>query len=387
MNRPLVEAAIDPIEAPARLPAVEAPGCGDVYINGRFLTQRGSGVQRFARQLILAIDAELEEATENAHGLRAWFLLVPRGTAQRLALRRITVREVRAAPGHLWDQLLRFHCGTRDILVNLANSGPVLRGRSITILHDAAVFRTPRNFTRAYRLFHQCLGRLIAMRSTIGTVSEFSRGELKAALGIDDGRIFVVPNSCEHLRDVVPDPRVLTRLQLSPGRYFLAIGSPVANKNLLAAITAFMQLAEPELQFVVVGAVDAAVFGQGLTDAPPGVVLAGAIPDEEVTALLRNATALVFPSLYEGFGIPPLEAMLNRCPVIASEIPPVVEVCGDAVLYFDPADVRSITAALRRAVDDPELLTRLVARGEARAAMYSWRRSARRLIEEVRKLR
>lgn len=195
MNNPAAESAIDPVGAPARSSAVGTPPCGDVYINGRFLTQRGSGVQRFARQLVLAMDAELEQNTGNIRGWRRWYLLVPRGTGQWPALRCIAVREVGAAPGHLWDQLLRFHCGSRDILVNLANSGPVLRGRSITILHDAAVFRTPGNFTRAYRLFHQCLGRLLALRSAIGTVSEFSRGELQAALGIHDDRIFVVPNS------------------------------------------------------------------------------------------------------------------------------------------------------------------------------------------------
>jgi glycosyltransferase involved in cell wall biosynthesis len=357
---------------------------GDVYINGRFLSQRGSGVQRFARQLVLALDAELAQSSENSE--RRWSLLVPPGLAQLPTLNHIEVRVVGTAKGHLWDQLLRFYCRSNDILVNLANSGPVFRSRSISILHDAAVFRTPQNFTLAYRLFHQWLGRLIAIRSTIGTVSEFSRGELTAALGINAARIFVVPNSCEHLRDVIPDPTVLERLNLKPGRYFVAIGSPVTNKNLAAAIAAFTRLDAPGQQFVVVGAVDTAVFGQGLTEVPPGVVLAGAIPDAQVNALLKNATALVFPSLYEGFGIPPLEAMLNRCPVIASNIPPVVEVCGDAVLYFDPTDVSSITRALRRTLDEPELLPGLVTRGEARAAMYSWQRSALRLMEAVARL-
>jgi glycosyltransferase involved in cell wall biosynthesis len=365
-------------DLPAR---ARTAGSGDVYINGRFFGQRESGVQRFARQLVLALDAELAR-----DGDRRWFLLLPPGTARVPTLRRIEVRVVGRARGHLWDQLLRFHCGQNDILVNLANSGTVFRARSITILHDAAVFRTPRNFSLVYGTFHRWLGRLIALRSTIGTVSHFSRAELSDTLGLAAERIFVVPNGCEHLRDVVPDPTVLPRLGLRTARYFLAIGSPVANKNLRAAIEAYARLDLPEQRFVIVGAVDRAVFGRGLSDAPPGVVLAGALPDAALVALLKNANALVFPSLYEGFGIPPLEAMLNGCPVIASEIPPVVEVCGDAALYFDPGNVDSMTHALRRVLADSELGPELLRRGAARAALYSWRRSAQSLMEAIGRL-
>jgi len=353
---------------------------GDVIVNGRFLSQRGSGVQRFAHQLVLALDAELAARTV-MH--RRWVLMVPPGVTKLPSLEQIEIRAAGALRGHLWDQWLRFRCRRDDILVNLANSGPVFRARSIAILHDAAVYRTPQNFTRAYRLFHQCLGRLLALRSVIGTVSQFSRAELAKALGLDLDRIFVVPNSCEHMRDVMPDRSILQQLGLVRGHYFLAIGSPVPNKNLRAAIAAFTALAAPGERFVVVGAVDAGVFGHGLAETPPGVVLAGALSDEQVTALLREARALVFPSVYEGFGIPPLEAMLNRCPVIASDIAPVVEVCGDAVLYFDPADVESMTRALRRALNEPELLSTLVARGAHRATLFSWQRSASLLMQAV----
>ena len=355
---------------------------GDVCINGRFLTQRASGVQRFAREIVQALDAELVR-TVPTWSRRRWVLLVPPGTTSLPPFQRIEVREIGSARGHLWDQLVRFHCGRDDILVNLANSGPIFRRRSISIIHDAAVYRTPLNFTRAYRLFHQTLGRLVARRSMIGTVSNFSRRELSKVLQLDPDEIFVVPNSCEHLRAVSPDLSVLDRLSLTTGGYFLAIGSPVPNKNLRTAVEAFTRLKQTSKKFVIVGAVDSAVFGQGLGQVPEGVVLAGGIPDEQVTALLQNATALVFPSIYEGFGIPPLEAMLNRCPVIASEIPPVEEVCDDAVLYFDPTDADSLAGAMQIALERPELLRELVARGEARAALYSWRRSADRLLDAV----
>lgn len=355
---------------------------GDVFINGRFLSQRGSGVQRFARQLVLALDAELGDANTG----RRWVLLVPPGVSSLPTLKRIEVRTVGRLRGHLWDQGLRFACTRDDILVNLANSGPILRSRSIAVLHDAAVYRTPGNFTRAYRLFHQVLGRLLALRSVIGTVSQFSKAELSSALGLDADRIFVIPNSCEHLRDVAPDTSTLQRLGLVSGRYFLAIGSPMPNKNMRFALEAFAHLGALAQQFVIVGAVDPAVFGQDLADAPPGVLMAGSLSDAEMVALLRGATALVFPSLYEGFGIPPLEAMLNGCPVIASDIPPVVEVCGDAVLYFNPENLGSLTRAMHRALQDPHLLTSLARRGDDRVALYSWSRSARLLMDAVERI-
>ena len=369
---------------PHARPSQGAQAAPVIHVNGRFLAQRESGVQRFARQLVLAVDAELERRA-GLHGRREqrWVLLVPPGAAP-LPLTRVEARTVRAPAGrtgHAWDQWLRFHCRADDVLVNLANGGPLLRRRSISILHDAAVYRTPRNFTFRYALLHRWLGRTLALRSAIGTVSQFSRGELAQALRLDPADIFVVPNSCEHLRGAGCDGAVLRRLDLTPGRFFLAIGSPAPNKNLAAAVEAFAQLAAPDQRFIIAGAADPKVFGRGLAGVPPNVSLVGAVTDAQLVALLRAATALVFPSLYEGFGIPPLEAMLQRCPVLASDIAPVREVCGDAVLYFDPTDVDSLSRAMRRALDDPGLLERLAGRGEQRAALYSWKRSGQCLIQ------
>ncbi|NML17771.1 glycosyltransferase family 4 protein [Azohydromonas caseinilytica] len=353
-----------------------------VCINGRFLTQRASGVQRFAGELVKALDAELARG-HGSHIAEHWQLLVPPGVEELPALQCIRVRQVGRGGGHVWDQLLRWHCGRNDLLVNLTNGGPVLRGCSLSVIHDAAVYRTPLNFTRGYRSFHQLLGRLLALRSHIATVSHFSRQELSEVLSIPAGRIAVVPNGSEHLRGVDPDASVLQELRLQPQRFFLFIGSPVPNKNLSTAMAAFARLGVPDVCFVLVGAVDAAVFGQGLQLVPPGVVIAGRLSDAQIAALLCHARALVFPSLYEGFGIPPLEAMLHRCPVIASDIPPVREVCGDAVLYFDPSNADALCRRMRQALDETALLQLLVERGEQRVAMFSWQRSAQRLLEAL----
>lgn len=354
-----------------------------VCINGRFLAQRASGVQRFAGELVKALDAELAHG-QGRHIAARWELLVPPGEGPLPPLRHIRVRQVGQGHGHLWDQLLRLHCARQDLLVNLCNGGAVLRGRSLSVIHDAAVFRTPLNFTRAYRGFHQLLGRALALRSRIATVSRFSREELSQVLGIPADRIAVVPNGSEHLRGVEPDFSALQPLGLEGQRFFLFIGSPVPNKNLATAMAAFAQLGLPDLRFVIVGAVDGAVFGGGgLQGPPPGVVLAGRLSDAQIAALLQRARALVFPSLYEGFGIPPLEALLHRCPVIASDIPPVREVCGNAVLYFDPRNAGALALRMRQVLDHPDSLSPLLDLGEARVAAHSWQRSAHCLLDAL----
>jgi glycosyltransferase involved in cell wall biosynthesis len=373
---------LPPVRQDEALKARRRAAARSVCINGRFLTQHASGVQRFARELVKALDSELAQG-RGGHIAEHWQLLVPPGATAVPALRCVHVRQVGHLGGHLWDQLLRWHCGHDDLLVNLANGGPVLRGHSLSVIHDAAVYRTPFNFTRGYRSFHQLLGWLLARRSRIATVSHFSRQELSEVLGISPSRIAVVPNGSEHLRGVEPDASVMQELRLQPQRFFLFIGSPVPNKNLGTAIAAFARLGEPDVCFVIVGAVDGAVFGRDKPQLPPGVVMAGRLSDAQVAALLQEARALVFPSLYEGFGIPPLEAMLQRCPVIASDIPAVREVCGDAVLYFDPGSPDALCRRMRQALADPAELQALADRGEERVRLFSWQRSAQRLLDAL----
>ena len=113
--------------------------------------------------------------------------------------------------------------------------------------------------------------------------------------------------------------------------------------------------------------------GGGHSGAAPAGVEAREVSAVELVALYRRAAALVFPSLYEGFGLPPLEAMACGCPVACSAIPSLAEVCGDAALTFDPHDPAAIAAAVAAVLDDPEPWR---ARGMARAAAFTWDRTA-----------
>jgi glycosyltransferase involved in cell wall biosynthesis len=178
---------------------------------------------------------------------------------------------------------------------------------------------------------------------------------------------------------------VLQRLNLTSDAYVLFVGSPTPNKNIMRAIEAIGLMGQTAPHFVVVGAAASAVFKtkHDVTPASDRVIFTGRLTDEEIVALYANAAALLFPSLYEGFGIPPLEAMFLGCPVLSSSIEPAREVCGDAALYFDPNDAHDIAKSVERLLANPDLRATMIERGHARAAEFSWDRSATALIRAM----
>jgi glycosyltransferase involved in cell wall biosynthesis len=354
----------------------------DIGINGRFLTQSLSGVQRYSREMVRAMDQLIQKEPVRL-GRRRWRLWVPLGADRDFALDAITVETVGTSSGHIWEQrdLARAAAGTR--LLNLGNSGPVLHRDKLVVIHDAAVFRTPTNFGRRYRLVHRTLGKALARTGRIGTVSEFSRRELAHVLSLKEEAILVVRNGCDHFVGREKDDSVLAVLGVEPGRYFLFVGNPAPNKNLALLLQAFARLDRPGAKLVVAGSLDRTVFGDGGVDAADSVILAARRSDEEIAALYTHAAAHVFPSRYEGFGIPPLEAMASGCPVIASDIPVLREVCGDAATYFACDDVEALAAAMRRHWDEPQRSERQQAAAAARVMHFRWEDSARCLIDAL----
>lgn len=337
-----------------------------IVINGRFLTQPMSGVQRYAREIVRALDHRPGAADR-------YVLLTPVG-ADDLKLTNIPVQTVPGGRGHLWEQTALAWAARHGRLLSLGGSGPVLHPRQVVVIHDAAVFRHPDHFRRGYAAFHQTLGRLLARRARLATVSEFSRRELAAVLNLSPADITVAPNSADHLCAVTPDPAVIDSLDLTSHPYFVALGNLTSNKNLSVAIRALAPLADPTVRLVLIGARPSAIFDQPAIQNDPRLIFAGRRSDAEIAALLRGARGLIFPSLYEGFGIPPLEAFVHGCPVIASDIAATREVCADAALYFAPHDDTALAVHTTRLLTATDPARRNA--GLRRAALYSWSRSA-----------
>src|SRR4051812_35317467 len=182
-----------------------------------------------------------------------WQLLTPGDVNVSLDLDRIEIRKIGRRSGHLWDQIDLARAAAGGRLVSLANSGPVLHSDQIVVIHDAQVFRRPDFFSSTYLAVHRTLDRLLARTATIATVSQFSRHELAAVLGLTPTSIPVFSNSAEHFAATRPDFTIIDRLGLTPHRFFLSVGSMTKNKNISLAIEAAKLLGRSDVPLVVVG--------------------------------------------------------------------------------------------------------------------------------------
>jgi glycosyltransferase involved in cell wall biosynthesis len=359
----------------------------EVALNGKFLAQPLTGVQRAAGELLRALDEDL--ARRPGGPVARWTVWLPEGVA--LPNWSCLQARVLAAPLgslHLWEQIA-LPLATRGAarLVNLSGSAPwSAASRCAAMLHDAAVFDFPTAyrpaFVRWYRLLFRRLGRRAPL---LLTPSVFSQ---QALAGVAP-RLQVLPLGADHLDPVTPDASVFARVGRSSENawpYLLAVGSLNPTKNFARLLQAFAQLApqHPELRLLLVGEARPGVFAEAQRPQLADRVLwTGRVDDAALKALYAQAQALVFPSLLEGFGLPPLEAMRCGCPVIAARAGSLPEVLGDAALWVDPLDVGSIAAAITQLLADKALRERLREAGRMQASRYPWAVAGQRLRHAV----
>ena len=355
-----------------------------VFINGRFLSQNQTGVQRYSRQVVAAIDRVLSEGSCSPAMQRfRWYLLAPPGTKCDLDLRCITFLVDGRGGGHLWEQVYLSGRARSARVLSPANSGPLFHRKQLLVLHDAAVYHAAVGYSVRYRTFHQLLGRLLAKRARLATVSRFSRRELATALGVAAGEILIARNGADHLAATLPDDAVIERLCLGEKNFFVTVGLSSANKNIPLAIEAFRRLNRPDARLVIVGTGNEKVVAKERLSASEGIIFAGRLSDSEIVSLLQRAAAFVFPSRYEGFGIPSLEAMIRGCPVLASTAEALLEVCGDAALHFNPDDADALATLMQHVLERPSLRTLLRERGLKQHARYRWDDAARTLMQGI----
>ncbi|WP_028226659.1 glycosyltransferase family 4 protein [Paraburkholderia ferrariae] len=355
----------------------------NLLINGRFLGRRATGVDRFAFETIRAIDHMIDERDPLAARLRTE-IVVPQALADiPNPFRNLSLRACGKGSGVRWEQIALPQAARGRLLLNLCNSGPLLYRRQVTVLHDAAPARVPDSYSRSfvawYRLMAPRIGRV---SERVITVSEFSRRELSEAYRIPVEKIGVVSESGEHMLRVQQDEEAVAS-RLSERPFVLAVGSRNRHKNFRLVADAARLIQNARFDIVVVGGGDARVYGTGQDALPDFVKHLGYVSDGELAALYRRAACFVYPSRYEGFGLPPVEALALGCPVIASRLPAVQEACGDAVLYTSPDDPAELARLLERVTGNAALRAKLRKRGRARTAELTWRATAVKLIEEI----
>ncbi|MFZ4551238.1 MAG: glycosyltransferase family 4 protein [Aquabacterium sp.] len=341
-----------------------------VFINGRFLTQGVTGVQRYARETLACMD---EQVARSSH---SWVLLAPPGTPDP-GLKHIVFQQVGTRSGHAWEQWDLYRHARQGLLFSFGFTGPILHSRQIITIHDGAVLRIPQAYTAKFRIWYSLLvSRLARKALRVVAVSQFSQSEAIACFGARADRITVSTEGWQHLERIQSDDRILDAHQLRGRPFLLAVSSASPNKNFAAIMAALSLLGDAAPTCVIAGANNSTIFQQ--TDVKSEhLIRPGYVSDGELKALYQHAACFVFPSFYEGFGIPPLEAMSCGCPVLASTAEAVTEVCGDAAIYFDPHDPEELAARIKTFFANPELRDRLINAGLQRAAQYSWAEAAR----------
>ncbi|HEV3378705.1 MAG TPA: glycosyltransferase family 1 protein [Thermoleophilaceae bacterium] len=326
---------------------------GVVAIDARAALRREiGGVERVAREMAAQLRALRPDR---------YVVMAPR---PRLAHR----------AGHAWEQLaLPLLARRADLLYCPANLAPLASRRNAVVIHDLAALAHPEWYGGTYVAWQRLVLPTVARRARLVlTVSRFARDEIVERLGLPNDSVAVVPNGVSPAFSPAADPAAAREALGLARPYVLALATRSARKNIAALREAAASLRPLGIELVTAGG------GRGYLreeETPPGRAL-GYVPERLLPGLYAGALALAMPSLYEGFGLPCLEAMACGTPVVAANRAALPETCGGAALLADPQDGEAFADALVRAASDDDERARLVAAGRARAAQFTWQRSA-----------
>lgn len=351
-----------------------------IVVNARFLTQKIAGVQRYAME----ISAELKKLCPEIT------FLAPRNIIQEEFAEYLKVKTCGKLTGHLWEQIeLPGYLAKagNPLLINFSGMAPFFYKNKLVTIHDLSFLRNPKWFSRKYYYYYKFLYP-VSVRNAIKiiTSSEFSKSEIVDLLKIDERKIHKISCSISSRFSDSASSKAVPPFD----NYILAVSSIDPRKNFKNLILSFtMVKTNDDLKLVIIGS-ENKVFGEPqfkkLKDYQRNIIFMGYVPDDKLVNLYRHARLLVYPSLYEGFGIPPLEAMACGCPAVVSDIGSVREVCGDAAYYVNPCDVDDIAKGITEILRNDVLRTKLIQRGYERLKLFDWNESAKelmRLITEI----
>jgi glycosyltransferase involved in cell wall biosynthesis len=340
-----------------------------VYINGKFLSQPVTGVQRFALEILKVL---------NELGID-FIVLMPVGALIPDWLEAPKFEFISKFQGVFWEQIslpvfLKKKTGNK-VLLNLCNTAPLFYSNNIITVHDVAFHRNPAWFSKSFAFFYnQLIPRIIKNAVHVFTVSEFVKLELVELYKVKSSSVSVIYNAASN--------EFIDKQYINRESFCLVVGSIEPRKNLELVFQYFAD--RPNERLVVVGKkakiFNALDFNESQLE---NVLFTGFIPDEELVDLYNRSKLFIFPSIYEGFGIPPIEAQICGCPVIASNQSAMPEVLLDSAVYFDPFNKNDFFAKMDEIMIDEDMLNTLVAKGKENSSRFSWVDSGKKILRKM----
>ena len=346
-----------------------------IYINGRFLSQKMTGVNRFAYELCNALsllDIDFK-------------IIAPKHISSEYDISIFKICYWGVGRSHFWEQIslpMYFLFKKRYLLLNFSGLGSLLLKKQFITIHDMSFWRHPEWFSKYYYYYYKFLNPIVAKKSLhILTVSEFSKKEIIECLGVDNSKVSVIYNAVSsdfiQLRN--------QSVQYKDSKYILAVSSIEPRKN-FSRLLSSIDLLDSEIKIIVIGSSNN-VFCNVSLENSDRVHFLGRVSDDELRLYYSNAALFVYPSLYEGFGLPPLEAMAMGCPTAVSDIKVFNEVFGNATKYFDPSDVDDIAKCINQVLMSKEIQGDLISKGLELVNKYSWQDSAKKLVHIIEKIK
>jgi len=362
-----------------------------LFYNGRFLTQNVTGVQRYSHEVLAAWDQILAASPAIRARFQITVITPSGGLLYRPNWRHIKLRTIGRLGGHAWEQL-ELPFAIDGPLFCPGNTAPVLSlvaGRPVFVaIHSLAYRYFPSAYSLPFRVAYILITPLVLrFARRVITVSEAERKSIARFYPRRVDRVATIHlgGTSDEGRSAIPTIAPITTHR----PYILYVGSLTRSKNIQGIIAAAKRLISgTSLNFVFAGDI-AGNFARMNLAIPPELLsrlhFLGHLGNSELVAWYKGAECLLFPSFYESFGLPAIEAMVCGCPVVASDIPALREICGSAALYCDPIDIASIVTAIRGVTENTTTRSEMITRGFAQAQKFSWEVCARSLLEIIEK--
>jgi glycosyltransferase involved in cell wall biosynthesis len=354
-----------------------------IYINGRFLTQPITGVQRYGHEIVSAFDRLLINGKIDPEKYLFILLTPSKNVLFNPGYQKIQKKATGKFSGHLWEQLELSKYSSDGLLFCPGNTAPIssLKGdqKVIVTIHDLSYQYFPEAYSLPFKIwYHFLIPKIFARAEAIITVSNSEKNSLIKYFQKAESRIYVVQNGG------LPEDtfkRISVNINKNQKNSILYVGALSRRKNIDGLISAFeLVCQEKDIQLSIVGA-----SGQSFqrlkkkshVNCRDRIKFWGQINDPEtLVKLYQKNIGLIFPSFYEASPLPPIEAMACGCPVIASNIPSLQERCGDAAIYCDPYNVQNIAKSILNLFENVELRNEIIEKGRKRAEKYNWITSA-----------